>query len=118
MNDEFAGRAARLAHVCAEGWAGYGEVTVTLLPSGVLRKSDCHFGKRFSMATYAQIQQYVRSQYGFMPQTCWIAHVKEMCGLNPRMSSNRYDPNKREKPCPPDKVEPIKAAFRHFGMIK
>jgi hypothetical protein len=53
-----------------------------------------------------------------MPQTCWIAHVKEMCGLQPRISPNRYDLKKREKPCPPDKVEPIKAAFRHFGMIK
>jgi hypothetical protein len=70
------------------------------------------------MATYAQIQKYVRSQYGFIPQTCWIAHVKEMCGLQPRISPNRYNLKKREKPCPPDKVEPIKEAFHHFGMIQ
>ena len=70
------------------------------------------------MATYAQIQEHIRTQYGFVAQTCWIAHVKEMCGLQLRVSHNRHDPSKREKPCPPDKVEPIKAAFRHFGMIK
>lgn len=70
------------------------------------------------MATYAQIQEYVRSQYGFTPQTCWIAHVKELCGLPVRQAYNRYDPGVREKPCPPEKVEPIKAAFRHFGMIE
>jgi hypothetical protein len=70
------------------------------------------------MATYAQIQEYVRKEYGFMPQSCWIAHVKEMCELNPRVSPNRHNPGKREKPCPSGKVEPIKAAFRHFGMIE
>lgn len=70
------------------------------------------------MATYAQIQKFVRSQYGFMPQTCWIAHVKEICALAPRVSHNRQDSKNRKRPCPPDKIEPIKKAFRHFGMIK
>jgi hypothetical protein len=69
------------------------------------------------MAIYIQIQKYVKTHYGFTAQTCWIAHVKEMSGLKLRISPNRHDPLKREKPCPPDKVEPIKAALRHFGMI-
>ena len=69
------------------------------------------------MATYAQIQKYVRERYGFIPKTCWIAHVKEMSGLHPRLSANRHDPRIREVPCPADKVAAIKAAFRHFDMI-
>ena len=33
------------------------------------------------MSTYRRIQEYVKRQYGFTPKTCWIAHVKELCGL-------------------------------------
>jgi len=33
------------------------------------------------MATYQQIQDWVRKHYGFTVKTYWIAHVKEMCGL-------------------------------------
>lgn len=69
------------------------------------------------MATYKQIQEWVRKNYGFTVKTCWIAHVKEICGLEPRKAPNRRNKNKRENPCPPDKIEPIKQAFRHFGMI-
>jgi hypothetical protein len=70
------------------------------------------------MATYKQLQAYVKQQYGFVPKTCWIAHVKEMSGLHPSLAPNRYDSEKREYPCPLDKIEPIRSAFRHFEMIK
>jgi len=43
------------------------------------------------MATYKQIQEYVKRKYGFVPKSCWIAHVKEMNGLKPRVSARRYD---------------------------
>ena len=33
------------------------------------------------MATYKQIQEYVRDKYGYSPKTCWIAHMKDVCGL-------------------------------------
>ena len=64
-----------------------------------------------------KIQAYVRPKYGFQPQSCWIAHVKELCGLEVKMAHNRQSPEKRKKPCPPDKQEAIKEAFKHFGMI-
>ncbi len=32
------------------------------------------------MATYRQIREYVSEQYGYVPKTCWIAHVKELNG--------------------------------------
>jgi len=69
------------------------------------------------MATYKEIQSYVKTEYGYIPKTCWIAHMKEICGLPVKMASNRYSPDNREKPCPPDKMESIKSAFIHFKML-
>lgn len=69
------------------------------------------------MATYKEIQDWVKKNYGFTVKSCWIAHVKEMYGLNPKKAANRMDPTKRIYPCPSDKIEPIKQAFRYFGMI-
>jgi hypothetical protein len=69
------------------------------------------------MATYRQIQDYVKRQDGFVPKSCWIAHVKEMLGLKPRVSPRRYDSKVRQVSCPPDRVKPIQEALRHFGMI-
>ena len=69
------------------------------------------------MATYKEIQNYVKRTYGFLPKTCWIAHVKELCGVPVKVAHNRYSPDIREKPCPLEKMEPIKAAFQHFKII-
>ena len=69
------------------------------------------------MATYPEIQAYVKETYGFTPKTCWIAHVKELCGLDPAKAPNRLDPEERANPCPPEKIGPIERALRHFGMI-
>jgi hypothetical protein len=69
------------------------------------------------MATYKQIQNYIKNEYGYTAKTCWIAHVKEMSGLDVNLAPKRNDIKKRKYPCPEDKVEPIKDAFRHFGMI-
>ena len=69
------------------------------------------------MATYKQIQDWVKQQCGFIPKTCWIAHVKYMSGMPMRKAPNRQGPE-RVEPCPPEKVEPIRSALRHFGMIR
>lgn len=34
-------------------------------------------GGNANMATYKQIQEYLKYNYGFVPKTCWIAHMKE-----------------------------------------
>ena len=65
------------------------------------------------MATYKDIQDWVRKKHGFVPQSCWIAHCKELNGLP--LSSNRTSP--RVKPCPLDKRAIIEKAFRHFGWM-
>lgn len=69
------------------------------------------------MATYKQIQEYVKETYCFVPKTCWIAHMKEVLGLESKVAVNRIDINKRTHPCPKDKQRYIEEAFRHFDMI-
>jgi hypothetical protein len=69
------------------------------------------------MATYVEIQAYVKSKYGFVPKTCWIAHAKEICGIPVKEAPNRLDLDTRANPCPRDKLFAIKEAFRYFGMI-
>jgi hypothetical protein len=68
------------------------------------------------MASYEEIQEWVKQQFGFMPETCWIAHCKEIYGLPLRNAPNRQGGN-RIKPCPPDKRPAIKEAFEHFRML-
>ena len=58
----------------------------------------------------------VVATHGFMPKTCWIAHVMADHGLTRRVASNRLDPRKRKHPCPPDKRPAIENALRYFGM--
>ena len=67
------------------------------------------------MATYAEIQDWVKKKYGWEPKTCWIAHCKELYGLPVGRAHNRTG-KKREVPCPEDKKPAIFAAFRHFKM--
>ena len=69
------------------------------------------------MATYREIQEQVRSKVGWLPKTCWIAHVKSDFGLPMRYAPNRVSAE-RLVPCPPDKRPAIVSALRHFGMIR
>ncbi len=68
------------------------------------------------MATYMQIQGWVKRHYMFVPKTAWIAHVKELNGLPVERAWNRQGP-RRAKPCPENKRPAIEEAFRHFGML-
>jgi len=68
------------------------------------------------MATYRQIQWYVRTRHGFVPLTGWIAHVKELQGLPVRPAPNRRG-TERRWPCPADKRAAIEAALCHVGVL-
>ena len=69
-------------------------------------------------ATYSKIKEYVKEKYGVNVHTSYIAQVKWMCGLD--MGEN-YNKSKKENPevkqCPQEKVEYIKDALRHYGLI-
>ena len=68
--------------------------------------------------TYKRIQEYVQEKYGFKVHTAYIAEVKRMVGLDMHKAPNAVDQRKHEyHPCPPEKVEAIKDALRHFGLI-
>jgi len=69
------------------------------------------------MATYKDIQKLVKVEAGFVPETCWIAHVLELNGFPPRVSHNRISPNARKRPCPPDKRPAIERALRKLGRL-
>ena len=69
------------------------------------------------MATYPQIKQRVKDHHRWSVQhDCWIAHCKDLAGLQPRPAWNR-SPGGRAVPCPPEKQAAIISAFRHFGML-
>ena len=70
-------------------------------------------------ATYQKIKAYVKDKYGVNVHTSYIAQVKRMCGLD--MGEN-YNKSKKENPevkqCPQEKVEYIKDALEHFGLLQ
>lgn len=70
------------------------------------------------MATYKEIQAYIKQENNYSAKTCWIAHMKEMHGLKPRVSPRRISVNERVHPCPEEKQPDILAAFKHFGMVE
>ena len=69
-------------------------------------------------ATYSKIKEYVKDKYGVNVHTSYIAQAKRMCGLD--MGEN-YNKSKKEnsevKQCPQEKVEYIKDALKHWGLI-
>ncbi len=65
------------------------------------------------MATYKDIQDWVRKNHNFVPKTCWIAHCKELNGIV--VNTSRTTP--RQVPCPLFKQPYIENAFHHFGWL-
>ncbi|PKO02756.1 MAG: hypothetical protein CVU43_06300 [Chloroflexi bacterium HGW-Chloroflexi-5] len=65
------------------------------------------------MATYKDIQKWVKEKYNFVPKTCWIAHIKEISGLPVRIAPNRLG-DQRVNPCPENRIGPIQAALKYF----
>ena len=62
--------------------------------------------------TDQEIQKWVARHHGFVPESYWIAHCKQLCGLV------TGQPESREwQQCPLDKQSAIKQAFRHFGIV-
>ncbi|WP_422122395.1 hypothetical protein DHX103_11350 [Planococcus sp. X10-3] len=69
------------------------------------------------MATYKDIQTYIKNENGYVAKSCWIAHMKELHGLKPRISARRISADHRVHPCPENKQADILAAFKHFEMV-
>ena len=71
------------------------------------------------MATYYEIQLYVECKYGFVPHTCWIADVKELCNIpHLKEAPNRKGVERgKHNRCPKEKIVCIKDALQYFGMV-
>ena len=97
--------------------------TVVLLsretnPLTVEVRMEVETGEVKEHPTYKRIQEYVQEKYGFKVHTAYIAEVKRMVGLDMQKAPNAVEQRKHEyHPCPPEKVEAIKDALRHFGLI-
>jgi hypothetical protein len=68
--------------------------------------------------TYKVIQRWVKDKFGFVPKTCWIAHLKELLGMPVRVAPNRVRLDSRSNPCPEHRKAALFAAFIHFGIIR
>jgi len=97
--------------------------TVVLLsretnPLTVEVRMEVESGEVKEHPTYKRIQEYVQEKYGFKVHTAYIAEVKRMVGLDMHKAPNAVEQRKHEyHPCPPEKVEAIKDALQHFGLI-
>ena len=71
-----------------------------------------------SKATYEEIKTYAKEKTGLQVSDLYIAQVKRRCGIIER---ENYNKSKKENPevkqCPQEKVEYIKDALKHFGLI-
>jgi hypothetical protein len=68
--------------------------------------------------TYKAVQRRVKEEAGYVPKTCWIAHVLELNGYPLRRAHNRKDQTTRQVPCPPDKRPSIERALRELRKIQ
>ncbi len=97
--------------------------TVVLLsretnPLTIEVKMEVETGEVKEHPTYKLIQEYVQEKYGFKVHTAYIAEVKRMVGLEVHKAPNAAEQGKHAyHTCPPEKVEAIKDALRHFGLI-
>jgi len=68
------------------------------------------------MGIYRRVQKDVKKHDGYIPKSCWIAHMKEKCGLPVRTAWNRVGAV-RQVPCPAGKQNSIRASFKRLGII-
>ena len=68
-------------------------------------------------ATYTEIKEWIKSEYGLKVSSLYVAQIKDKCGIEKRLNYNVGDNKSRVPKCPPEKEKAIMAAFKHFNMI-
>ncbi|MCD8132548.1 MAG: 23S rRNA (uracil(1939)-C(5))-methyltransferase RlmD [Clostridiales bacterium] len=70
-------------------------------------------------ATYEEIKDYVLKEFGLKVSSLYISQIKRKCGLEVGPNYNHAKTDSARVPqCPPEKEEAIRAALKHFAMIK
>ena len=68
-------------------------------------------------ATYREIKEWIKAEYGMSVSSLYVAQIKDKCGFEKRQNYNIGE-NKAHVPnCPPEKEKAILKAFKHFRMI-
>ena len=74
--------------------------------------------KPYKDATYEEIKDWVKKNYGFNVTNLYIGQAKEKYGLKKRKNYNISKKENQIVPqCPEEKMEAIKEAFIHFKML-
>jgi hypothetical protein len=68
------------------------------------------------VATYAQIQNECKREFGFVPKTCWIADLKAEHGLTRGAAPNRAGAV-RMNPCPGSKRSRLFAVMKRLYAL-
>lgn len=68
-------------------------------------------------ATYREIKEWIKAEYGMSVSSLYVAQIKDKCGFEKRQNYNIGE-NKAHVPnCPPEKEKAILEAFKHFRMV-
>lgn len=71
-----------------------------------------------SEATYQEIKDYVRKEFGLKVSTLYISQIKRKCGIEVGEHYNISQKENQKVPqCPKEKEDAIRAALEHFAMI-
>lgn len=69
------------------------------------------------IATYPEIQEYIKKKYGLNVSNLYIAQIKNKIGIKERKNYNIGEGKSRIPTCPPEKEAAIMDAFRYFNLI-
>lgn len=68
-------------------------------------------------ATYTEIKEWIKAEYGLNVSSLYVAQIKDKCGLEKRLNYNLGDNKCHVPKCPPEKEKAIMAAFEYFHMM-
>ena len=101
-------------HINVKVEFGEGEGKVPL--DNIAKRAETYKPKE--RVTYKMIKEYIEAKYGFKVHTAYIAEVKRDLGLPMYDAPNAVEELKQPRKHPTvEKVEAIKDALKHFGVI-
>ena len=68
-------------------------------------------------ATYTEIKEWIKSEYGLRVSFLYVAQIKDKCGSPKRLNYNVGENKSHVLKCPPEKEKAIMAAFEYFNII-
>lgn len=68
-------------------------------------------------ATYTEIKEWIKSEYGLKVSSLYVAQIKDKCGIEKCLNYNMGENKSHVPKCPLEKEKAIMEAFRHFSMI-